>query len=516
MSKELKAGDYQPSAAVAALLANHGVQLYPPNSKAGIHDVTWEGKKFILPGEPVPMTFEAAALALIEKGAEENTLVDVSEIVDALPFDGAQAFQLAIEELFGFGLMKQGEVMGMFGKMKVPPVLRSIRTGPGQEDYIQVIWGGIAIPALRANGSDSDVILQCGVSKQDGRLVFCVEGQIPRGKKHILNTLMALTRIYAEERSIYKGKAVRMFVGEDGRLDLNKEPEFIAPDLSKVSELVFSKETREQIETSLFAPIMYPDACRAMGMPLKRGVLLEGKYGVGKSMTAAATAALAVQAGWTFILLDRVSGLKQILDFAHRYAPVVIFSEDIDRVISGEDRTVKIDDILNSLDGVQGKNREILTVFSTNHVENMNRAILRPGRIDAIVNIGLPDADAAEILARQYGRGFIKSDMPLTRAKDILANRIPAAIREAVERAKLAAIFREKGVAKSISDNDLVIAARSMDAQMELLNTTKDNVKSPAQRLGEAMADIVGDQLKNDTVDQIDTNVVQIKSAIGA
>lgn len=489
-----KLPEYNPTPAVRAVLESHGVQVHPANSKAGHYDVQWQGRGFSLPAEPVQLGFKRAAEVLAMKGAEEDKMIAVSEPVDALPWDGAQAFARAVEDLFGFGLMEDRP--GMWGPE--PPILRTIKTGPRDEDTMQIIWGGVGLPQLNPDDVRAKAtVLQCGMSYIDGRPVFCVEGQLPRGKRHILDTLMKLTRIYAQERSIYKGKAIRLFVDDDGDLTWDKEPEFIKLDPKLEDELVFSQDTFEQIDTSLFSPIRYTDACRSMGVPLKRGILLEGPYGVGKSMTAAATANMATRHGWTFIMLNRVGGLQQVLDFAHRYAPVVVFAEDIDRVISGDDRTVDIDDILNTLDGVQGKDREIITVLTTNHVEKINRAMLRPGRLDAIVSIRLPDAAAAERLVRQYGRGLIAPNAKLNKAREALAGKIPAVIREATERAKLAAIRRGKGHATTLEDDDLLIAAKSMDAQLALLAPATPQEFNAYERLGRAFAEVAGDTLKS-------------------
>jgi SpoVK/Ycf46/Vps4 family AAA+-type ATPase len=78
---------------------------------------------------------------------------------------------------------------------------------------------------------------------------------------------------------------------------------------------------------------------QAHKVPLKRGVLLEGPYGTGKTLTAFVTAKKCVENGWTFIMLDRVAALKEALTFARMYAPAVVFAEDIDRSVEGE-RTV--------------------------------------------------------------------------------------------------------------------------------------------------------------------------------
>lgn len=478
--------DFQVSEEVRALLEKNGVNLYPANSTIGDKAISWAGRAYTLPAEPRQVTLEEAAEALKQKAAEENEIISVFEMVDAMPWDGAQAFQKAIEFLFGWGISKP--TPGFFGPK--PPVLRSISTGPNPGDTIQVFWGHVEIPQLGCTLKTAVAV------KDNARIVFSIGGQIPKGKRHLLDALVSLTRIFARERSIYKGKAIRMFVEDNGDLNFEHEPEFISTDIATVDQLIFSEGTRRQIETNLFTPIRHSNVCRQMGIPLKRGVLLEGPYGTGKSLTARATAALAQQNGWTFIMINRVAGLKSVLDFAHRYAPVVVFAEDIDRVVEGQGRSVSIDDILNTLDGVQSKDHDIMTVLTSNHADKINRAMMRPGRLDAIISIDAPDAEAAERLIRQYGAGLIDENEDLTEAKRVLAGRIPAVIRETVERAKLATITRANGAVPSdLKSDDIVVAAETMQVQLGLLYGSPEAEKSVAEQLGVALIDSVRESI---------------------
>lgn len=475
---------YEPSEEVKALLARHGVPLVPPEERTGTHNVRWEGRAFQLPAEPEPMGLRESAEILHRKADEEEQEVNINEIIDALPWDGAQAFIKAVDDLFGWGILQAEKRQTFFGTVKIPPTMRTIRTGPGKRDTMQVFWGEVYVPQI-------DATLQTRATLHQGKMVFAITGEIQKKNRHKVEQLIALARIYAYERSIYKGKAFRMFVDKNGVVEAEREPEFIKLDPSLQSDLVFSEKVQGQLNTNLFAPIMFPKACRDLGIPLKRGILLEGPYGVGKSMTAAVTAQLAVDHGFTFIMLDRVAGLKAILEFAHRYAPVVVFAEDIDRIISGDDRTVSIDDVLNTLDGVAGKSHEIITVLTSNHADRINRALLRPGRLDAIVSVEPPDAAAAERLMRLYARGLIRPETQLTEAGIAVAGQIPAVIREVVERAKLTAVYREKGKPSELVDSDLVTAANTMTGHLGLMKGKDQAEPNANERLGKALVDVL-------------------------
>lgn len=491
--------DFEPSQAVKDLLSKHGVSIYPPNTSVGDKSIEWRGRGYILPAEPNEVSLEDAAKALAEKAKEEREPVRVYEQIDAMPWDGAQAFAKAIEFLFGWGITRP--TPGFFGPN--PPVLRSIKTGPETTDVIQVLWGATEIPQLGC-------VLQTQIDFLDDRMVFCIGGTVPKGKRHYIEMLVNLTRIFATEQSIYKSKAIRMFVDEEGCLDFEREPEFLRPDLRIVDQLVFTQRTQHQIETNLFTPIRYSETCRQMGIPLKRGILFEGPYGTGKSMTAKAVAALAVANGWTFIMINRVSGLQAVLDFAHRYAPVVVFAEDIDRAVEGQERNESIDDILNTLDGVQSKDHDVITILTSNHANKINQAMLRPGRLDAVISVDLPDADAAERLMRLYGGALLPTSTELTQAREALTGRIPAVIREAVERAKLTAIARTGGVPETLTDEDLVVAAETMRQHLDLLYADTNTTKNASEALGDALVSALTEQ-QNGHLDKL---MQRVNSAI--
>jgi transitional endoplasmic reticulum ATPase len=169
-------------------------------------------------------------------------------------------------------------------------------------------------------------------------------------------------------------------------------------------------------------------------------------------------------------MISRVSGLDQALELARRFQPCVVFAEDIDRAVAGEERSPDIDDVLNTIDGVAAKGSEIITVLTTNHVERINSAMLRPGRLDAVINVEPPDADAARRLIRIYGRALLSADDPLLESGIALDGQIPAVIRECVERSKLVAIGRsEDGAELRITDADVAVAAAGMLAHIDLL-----------------------------------------------
>jgi transitional endoplasmic reticulum ATPase len=455
------------------------------------------GSKIILPADPRQMSTPEAIEALERYREAEEQEMRISEVVDAFPLEGAYAMMLALQQKYGW--VSAVPTPGFFGPN--PPTLRTLEIGVGQTT--QVIWGGFTVPGVKGR-------FETGVDEKDGRRVFCISGKCKKKDMAVIKEVADLTRQIVREHSIYRGKAIKLPVDDDGDLNLEEHPSFL--DMSRVSadELTFSSQVRSVVEANLFTPIAKTALCRQHGIPLKRGVLLEGPYGTGKTLTAFVAAKLAQENGWTFLMIDRVAGLGEAIQFAQKYQPCVIFAEDIDRAVAGENRTVEIDDVLNTIDGIGSKGTEIMVVLTSNHLENINRAMLRPGRLDAVIHIGPPDAEAAIRLVRTYGRGLVDANDPLTKTGEVLAGTIPAVIREVVERSKLYAIAQGSTTDFRLTDDAIAGAAEEMKTHVALLSKPEAKEPTAVERVGKAIGEIVIESVRRTTVptiERIDTNV---------
>ncbi len=439
--------------------------------------VSWDGTKITLPADPVKMTFKEAAkwLEQLEKADQEE--IAINEVIDAFPFDGAIALMTALKQTYGWATPLPPRSF-----FERPPTMMSVDISPTERT--QIIWGRFQIPGIEGN-------LQTGVNMKAGRPVFTIQGVVKKKHTQAIAEIAELTRQIVAEQSIYRGKAVKLSVDASGDLNLHEAPTFVDVSLADRNELIFSESLMEQITTNLFTPILRSDECRKNKIPLKRGILMEGPFGTGKTLCAYVTAQLAQENGWTFIMIDRVTALKAALLFGVMYQPCVIFCEDIDRETTGE-RTPELDDILNVIDGIASKGKEIMVVLTSNDAANINRAMMRPGRLDAVLSIQPPDATAANKLMRLYGRDLIAEDEQLDAAARELDGQIPAVIREVVERAKLYAISRiTDGETISLRDHDLMRAAQGMKHHLELLNGPKVDEKSDEHLLGAALVKLL-------------------------
>lgn len=417
--------------------------------------------KITLP-QSLPVT---KALEILQKQMEfEETTVEIIHEYKVFPWDGAVALFNVLKERFGWVTVDGGTKESFFGPIKQKPKFINVEVAPGE--VVSVPWGEFPLPNL--DGAKLTTFQNPGTG------LFSVMATTKRKHETEIKQILQHTEDYLKTHSIYRGKAVRAsFTDDEG--DTLGMPDVKFMDVSGINEndLILPRAVETAVTTNLFAALEHPEACRRAGIPLKRGILLEGPWGTGKSLTAAVAAKKATKNGWTYVYVQKTTDLAHAVRFAQTYQPAVVFCEDIDRAVAGN-RTENMDNILNVIDGIETKNSEIVVILTSNYVDNINVAMLRPGRLDAIIHMETPDAETVVRLVKKYSRGQLtitEADEPkLQEVGILLAGQVPAVIREAVERAKLSAIKLSGGRAHEITVDALKDAAESMAHQLVLLN----------------------------------------------
>lgn len=450
--------------------------------KVHVTEVVHHGEKLLV---PVTMT-DAQAVEVLQRRMVYNDQVVALHIrFDCFLFDGAYALQKALAKKHGWAGMQSEIIESMFGRMERPPTLLGVATGPHTE--VQVPWGQMQVPGI-------DGYLETSFERSnDGRLCFVLGGKIKRKHQEQVDKLVVEIKLILDTESIYKGKAIRLRFHDQatGNPLPMPDPRFL--DLSEVreSELIFSENVDRAISASLFTPIERAEECRALGIPLKRGILLAGPFGVGKTLAAYVAAAKAQRSGWTFVYCETAPELSDVVRFAQQYAPAVVFCEDIDRVVSGE-RDVNMDQVLSIVDGIESKDTELMIVLTTNDVDKINQAMMRPGRLDSVINVSPPDAEAAIRLIKLYARGLLDENADFTAVGKKLEGQIPAVIRECVERSKLHALrMAYPGQAILLDADALLAAADEMEFALKLLQPKKPDERSKREKAAAVLADAI-------------------------
>ena len=163
-----------------------------------------------------------------------------------------------------------------------------------------------------------------------------------------------------------------------------------------------------------------PKAYTSMGARIPKGVLLVGPPGTGKTLLAKAVAGEAnVQflsiSGSDFVELYVGVGAGRVRDLfeqAKKLAPAIVFIDEIDAVgrqrgsgLGGghDEREQTLNQLLVEMDGF-GSNEGVIVMAATNRADILDNALLRPGRFDRQVYVGLPDIRGREAILKIHAR----------------------------------------------------------------------------------------------------------------
>lgn len=459
--------------------------------KVSVAEIVRHGEKLIL---PAGMTLEMGIDLLERRKEYENEKTNLSAKFDVLPFDGAHALMQVLSSKYGWA--QAIPTPGFFGSE--PPQMISVEVAP--KKFVEVPWGRFSLPNVKG-------YIETSVQMKNGRFSFSISATILRRDEEAVRSLFDAVRDYLKTGSIYKGKAIKIrFRDDHGNMLRMPEPEFLDTDKIDVNGLIYAKPVMDAVETNLFTPIRRVHDCLSNDISVKRGVLLGGTFGTGKTLAATVASRLAVDAGVTYVYIPRADELADAIEFGKQYqSPAcVIFCEDVDRVTAGE-RSVEMDDILNILDGIDTKGANIITVLTTNDLNSINPAMLRPGRLDAVIDVTPPDAEAAQKLVRLYGGDLVRPETDLAKAGELLAGHIPATIAEVVKRAKLAQMrLQPVGTpVEHLSEEALIEASATMKAQTDLLYA-RANAKKDVPTIDSVLAAAVKTQVEAVVADKLE------------
>ncbi|WP_254864582.1 proteasome-activating nucleotidase Pan2 [Halovivax gelatinilyticus] len=189
-------------------------------------------------------------------------------------------------------------------------------------------------------------------------------------------------------------------------MEITEKPTVTYDDIGGIDEQV--REVREAVEQ----PLAEPEKFEAVGIEPPGGVLLYGPPGTGKTMLAKA---VANKTDATFIkmagseLVRKFIGegsrlVRDLFELAREREPAIIFIDEIDAVAATRTESKTSGDaevqrtmmqLLSEMDGFENRG-EIRIIAATNRFDMLDRAILRPGRFDRLIEVPEPDVEGRE------------------------------------------------------------------------------------------------------------------------
>ncbi|ELY68774.1 proteasome-activating nucleotidase Pan2 [Natrinema versiforme] len=203
-------------------------------------------------------------------------------------------------------------------------------------------------------------------------------------------------------------------------MEITEKPEVTYADIGGIDEQV--REVREAVEQ----PLIEPELFNEVGIDPPSGVLLYGPPGTGKTMLAKA---VANETDATFIkmagseLVRKFIGegsrlVRDLFEMARERQPAIIFIDEIDAIATRRTESKTSGDaevqrtmmqLLSEMDGFEARG-EIRIIAATNRFDMLDRAILRPGRFDRLIEVPEPDRDGREQILQIHTRNMNVAD----------------------------------------------------------------------------------------------------------
>jgi len=228
------------------------------------------------------------------------------------------------------------------------------------------------------------------------------------------------------------------------------------------------REVREAVEL----PLKRPELFERIGIEPPKGILLHGPPGTGKTLLAKA---VAHETNAYFLrvvgseLVQKYIGegarlVRELFDLARKKAPTIIFIDEIDAVgasrteaTTSGDREVQrtLMQLLAGMDGFERRG-DVKIIGATNRIDILDRALLRPGRFDRIIEIPLPDIEGRLAILTVHTRKMnLDEEVNLREIAFLTEGKNGADLRAICMEAGMFAIRREHG---SITKTDLIDA----------------------------------------------------------
>ncbi|AWX69490.1 ATP-dependent zinc metalloprotease FtsH [[Mycoplasma] anseris] len=218
---------------------------------------------------------------------------------------------------------------------------------------------------------------------------------------------------------IYKSVREQM-----GMMRGGKTGESIAQTITKPNKRFSDVAGNEEVKEEIAEVVDYlknPKKYSTAGARIPKGILLGGPPGTGKTLLAKATAG---EAGVPFLFLSASNfvemfvglGAKRVRDLfaeARSKAPAIIFIDELDAIgrargagVGGgnDEREQTLNQILVEMDGMQ-ENTGVIIMAATNRTDVLDPALLRPGRFDRTITVGLPDIKEREAILKLHAKG---------------------------------------------------------------------------------------------------------------
>ena len=312
---------------------------------------------------------------------------------------------------------------------------------------------------LVSDGEVRLVVFVAGPPAQMGpqvKLRVEVMSPAPDGARDFLAELRGAMR----RLNVYRGHVISLSPGQMG-MGPQSLIAFHSLTPPRREDVVLPRGVLERVERHTITFADHAAELLAAGRSLKRGLLLYGAPGTGKTLTVMY---LSGRMPERTVILTTGRGMgmvESVAQMARQLAPSMVVLEDVDLIAEQRGQPFMptgplLFELLNEMDGLRD-DCDVIFVLTTNRPDILEPALAaRPGRIDLAVELPLPDADGRRRLLELYARDLDAAGVGWETFVDRTEGVSPAYIKELLRKAALHAM--EEGVPGTVADRHLEAA----------------------------------------------------------
>ncbi|KAI4463431.1 aaa-family atpase [Holotrichia oblita] len=223
----------------------------------------------------------------------------------------------------------------------------------------------------------------------------------------------------------------------------------------KWSDIGGQEKLKLRLKQAVEWPLTHPESFKRMGITPPRGVLMYGPPGCSKTMVAKA---LATESGLNFLSIkgpelfskwvgESERAVRDVFKKARQVAPSIIFFDEIDALgserSSGSSTSVQervLAQLLTEMDGVSPLG-DVIVLAATNRPDRIDKALIRPGRLDRLVYVPLPDLQTRkEIFKLKFAKMPIGDDVNIEKLASLTKGYSGAEVNAVCHEAAMAAL----------------------------------------------------------------------------
>lgn len=260
--------------------------------------------------------------------------------------------------------------------------------------------------------------------------------------------------------SVFRGKVIDPVVAPGGIRTITFK------EIKQVTErdLVLPEPVKGLIHGSIVSFYRNHEALARIGVEMKRGILFHSPPGTGKTSISLYLAGLLPNFTVCFVSGRRLLYPRELCSMARYLQPAMLVFEDIDLIAQERDMNglaTVLGELMNQIDGCE-VDEQVLFIMNTNSMDRIEEAVRnRPGRVDQIIHIPLPDRELRTTLLKRFAANLKVSDEQIGKAAAGTEGATPAMLKEVVKRAAVRAVERNGkagDAALEITDTDLLMA----------------------------------------------------------